>query len=217
MLRAPNPEIRAYFLTARRNHCKLITFQTATESRMVGADEGGRILQILSAPHLTLLALDARLAALQAESRTAFFNAIAVMHEARWPPEPFGQAACDWARDHLKHDLDGQGWYGWVMLANEGELKPPRIVGMAAVIGRPDEEGDVELAFGVTPEMQGRGYAGEAVQVLARWALENGAKRVLAHLDAEDAIAAGMLESSGFFDTCEPPYPGVARFALMAA
>ena len=48
------------------------------------------------------------------------------------------------AEQNLRHDPEGQGWYGWVLLANEGERAPPRLVGIAALIGRPDEDGDVE-------------------------------------------------------------------------
>src|SRR5262249_52880969 len=155
---------------------------------------------------------DRDLAVLQASSRTAFFNAIAVVHEAVWPPAPFEPSAFEWARKHLAHDPEGEGWYGWLLLAREGELAPPRLVGIAALIGRPDEEGDVELAFGLLPEFIGRGYSDEAVRTLAGWALANGAKRVIAHLDAEDGRAARTLETSGFLDTGEQTYPGVARW-----
>ena len=177
---------------------------------------------ILTAGRIALLALDSDLAALQASSRTAFFNAIAVTHEAIWPPAPFEKAAFDWAERNLAHDPDGQGWYGWALLANEGaneqERSPPRLVGIAALIGRPDEEtGDVELAFGLLPEFRGRGYGSETIRALAAWAFANGAKRVIAHLDAEDVNAAHTLTKNGFADTGEPPYPGVARWALNAA
>lgn len=171
---------------------------------------------VLTTERLALLALDRELAALQAGSRTAFFNAIAVTHEAIWPPAPFEQAAFEWAARHLAHDPEGQGWYGWALLANEGERAPPRIVGIAALIGRPDDEGDVELAFGLLPEFRGRGYGGETVRALAVWAFANGAGRVIAHLDAEDAYAAQALARSGFTDIGERPYPGVARWALSA-
>lgn len=178
--------------------------------------EGRTSLLILSASRLALLAFDRELAALQAASRTAFFNAIAVVHEPVWPPAPFEPAAIDWALNNLTHDPEGQGWYGWALLANDGELAPPRIVGIAALIGRPDEEGDVELAFGLLPEFKGRGYSVEAVRALSAWALENAAKRVIVHLDAEDFVAQRTLEASGFFDTNEPPYPGVSCWALSA-
>ena len=183
-----------------------------------GSNERGETdVLVLTGERLALLALDRELAQLQAGSRTAFFNAIAVMHEAIWPPAPFEAAALDWTARELTHDPDGQGWYGWALLANEGERAPPRIVGLAALIGRPDEDGDVELAFGLLPEFRGRGYGGETVRTLAAWALANGARRVIVHLDAEDAHTARTLAKSGFADTGEPPYPGVARWALRAA
>lgn len=172
---------------------------------------------ILNAERLSLLAFDHELAALQASSRTAFFNAIAVTHEPIWPPAPFEPSALAWAERHLAHDPDGVGWYGWALLANEGERSPPRILGIAALIGRPDDEGDVELAFGLLPEFRGRGYGGEAVRALSAWGLANGARRVVVHLDAEDAHTAQTLRQNGFCDTNEPPYPGVARWALSAA
>lgn len=171
---------------------------------------------ILTTERLALLALDRELAALQAGSRTAFFNAIAVTHEAMWPPAPFEHASFDWAARHLAHDPDGQGWYGWALLANGGERAPPRIVGIGALIGRPDDDGDVELAFGLLPEFRGRGYGGETIKALSTWAFANGAKRVIAYLDAEDAHAAKTLARSGFRDIGEYPYPGVARWALSA-
>lgn len=173
---------------------------------------------ILTAERIALLALDRDLAALQASSRTAFFNAIAVTHEPVWPPAPFEPGSLAWAEQNLAHDPEGQGWYGWALLANEGERAPPRLVGIAALIGRPDEEtGDVELAFGLLPEFRGRGYGGETIRTLAAWAFANGAKRVIAHLDAEDVNAANTLAKNGFTDTRDPPYPGVARWALAAA
>lgn len=184
---------------------------------MAGSRTRGEItLLILTAERLALLALDADLATLQAGSRTAFFNAIAVMHEPLWPPAPFEAASFDWSRKGLAHDPQGQGWYGWALLANEGERSPPRLIGIAALIGRPDEEGDVELAFGLMPEYRGRGYGGETVRTLSAWAFANGARRVIAHLDAEDVHAAATLAKSGFADTGEPPYPGVACWAMAA-
>lgn len=184
---------------------------------MVREARGDRPLLVLTAERLALLALDRDLAALQAGSRAAFFNAIAVMHEPLWPPAPFELASFDWAQSNLAHDPDGQGWYGWALLANEGERSPPRLVGIAALIGRPDDEGDVELAFGLMPEYRGRGYGGETVRALSAWAFSNGARRVIVHLDAEDVHAAHTLSCNGFSDTGEPPYPGVARWAIASA
>ena len=95
----------------------------------------------LTAERLTLLALDRDLAELQASSRAAFFNALAVTHEALWPPPPFETAAFEWAAKHLAHDPEGEGWYGWALLANEGERSPPRIIGIVADV---DDENVVQ-------------------------------------------------------------------------
>jgi len=179
--------------------------------------EGRSVLLILTAQRVALLALDRDLAQLQAGSRTAFFNAIAVTHEPVWPPAPFEPGSLDWAAKNLAHDPQGEGWYGWAILANEGERAPPRLVGIAALIGRPDDVGDVELAFGLLPEFRGRGFGAETVRTLAAWAFQNEARRVVVHLDAEDAGAAHTLTKSGFADTGEQEYPGVARWALSAA
>jgi RimJ/RimL family protein N-acetyltransferase len=170
----------------------------------------------LNAPRMALLALDAELARLQASSRTAFFNAIAVTHCPAWPPEPFGHLATDWSQENLTADPAAEGWYGWMLLANEGEHKPPHMIGFAALIGRPDEDGDVELALGVRPEFAGRGFEREAALALSRWAFAQGAKRILVHFDAEEQNAAETFAASGFVDTFEPPYPGVARWAVTA-
>lgn len=173
-------------------------------------------MRVLNTSRLTLLALDPSLAALQAGHRAAFFNAIAVAHEPFWPPASFDQPGLQWAAENLAHDPDGVGWYGWVLLTHDGESKPPRVAGLAALIGRPDENGDVELGFGLTQDMRGRGLGQATIKALAGWALANGAQRVIVHLDAEDLLTARTLEKSGFADTNEPPYPGVARWALAA-
>lgn len=172
---------------------------------------------VLTSGRLALLALDRELATLQAHSHSAFFNAIAVTHEPLWPPAPFEVIALDWAREHLAHDPEGEGWYGWALLANGGERAPPRLVGIGALIGRPDDVGDVELAFGLLPEFRGQGYGAETIRGLAGWAFANGARRVIVHLDAENTHAAHALEKNGFADTGQPPYPGVACWALSAA
>jgi RimJ/RimL family protein N-acetyltransferase len=70
---------------------------------------------------------------------------------------------------------------------------------------------------GVAPEFNGRGFSGEAVRALAQWALAQSARCVVVHCDAEDLGIAQVLKKSGFADTNQPPYPGVARWALAAA
>lgn len=171
---------------------------------------------VMTTERLALLALDQSLAEQQAGNLSAFFGAIAVTPEPEWPPMPFEPHALAWAADHLKHDPEGRGWYGWIITAKD-ERGASHALGIAALIGRPDEDGDVELAFGLVPQARGKGYGPETLRALAIWAFDNGARRVISHLDAEDHVAAHTLEKIGFTDTREPPYPGVAKWALSAA
>jgi [ribosomal protein S5]-alanine N-acetyltransferase len=167
----------------------------------------------LQAPRLTLIANDSTLAALQAEDPARFYQKVGALAASSWPPEPFDAEGLQWVRSALQTDPDGEGWYGWVLLADAGEGRK-KLVGAAVLVGRPDFDGEVELGFGVLPEARGQGFAGEAIQTLVDWALSNGASRVVVHFDAADEASKRMLGKNGFIDSGEIPYPGVARWVM---
>jgi [ribosomal protein S5]-alanine N-acetyltransferase len=167
----------------------------------------------LKTKRLTLLALDAILARLQAEDIGAFLAHLGVAPLGNWPPEPFDDEVAFWSRDGLKQDPQAAGWYGWLLLEDVGEATPPRLIGAAALIGRPDLDGEVELGFGVLVAHQGRGFASETVAALSAWAFDNGAARVVAHVAEGHESGERALRSNGFNQELEMPYPGVALFA----
>lgn len=169
----------------------------------------------LEASRLTLIANDSTLVALQAENVPEFYRRLEAEGASSWPPEPLDGASLQWLRSGLQTDPDGEGWYGWVLVADTGEARR-RVVGFAILAGRPDFDGEVELGFGLAPEARGQGLAGEAVKVLVEWGLAHGATRVVAHFDAADQSIKNTLSKTGFVDTSEQPYPGVARWALAA-
>jgi RimJ/RimL family protein N-acetyltransferase len=168
----------------------------------------------LHTDRLTLKAFDAPLAALQRDDGAAFFQALGVPPAAAWPPEPFDDEAVDWVCEGLARDTDGVGWYGWAVLVTPHGTDAPRLAGAAALIGRPDFDGEVELAFGLCPEVQGNGYAGETIAALSAWALEHGAERVVVHIAEDHVSGARALMRNGFVDAKRPPYPGVSRWVL---
>jgi ribosomal-protein-alanine N-acetyltransferase len=170
----------------------------------------------LRTQRLTLIANDTALIEAQLSDLAGYFARIGAAPVPQWPAEPFGPETLDWVKASFDVDPTGAGWYGWVMLADAGEGAPRRVVGAAALVGRPDDEGDVELGFGFLPEYAAQGLAAEIVQTLSSWALMNGARRVIAYFDEADDASAHELRESGFKDTREPPYPGVARWALAA-
>ena len=73
------------------------------------------------------------------------------------------------------------------------------VIGMGGFKGPPDAEGVVEIAYGVAPDYQGKGYATEAAQALVDYAFGSGRVRVVrAHTFAEANASTRVLARCGF-------------------
>ena len=72
------------------------------------------------------------------------------------------------------------------------------VVGSCGYKGPPDSDGTVEIAYGVDPGHQGRGYAKEAAAALVEFALGAGARVVRAHTRPESGASARVLVACGF-------------------
>jgi [ribosomal protein S5]-alanine N-acetyltransferase len=74
-----------------------------------------------------------------------------------------------------------------------------RVVGSAGFKGAPDEDGVVEIAYGVTPGYEGRGYATEAAKALMGFALERvDVTSIRAHTRPENNSSGRVLAKCGF-------------------
>ncbi len=93
-------------------------------------------------------------------------------------------------------------------------------VGSAAFKGPPDAAGVVEIAYGLAPAYQGRGYAREAARALSEYALgEGGATCVRAHTRVDHAASARVLAACGFAyvgEVTDPEDGLVQRWELRA-
>src|SRR5262245_48549300 len=73
------------------------------------------------------------------------------------------------------------------------------VVGSAGFKGPPDADGMVEIAYGIHPDQQGKGYATEAAQALTAYALGSGQVRVVrAHTLPEPNASTRVLTKCGF-------------------
>jgi [ribosomal protein S5]-alanine N-acetyltransferase len=73
------------------------------------------------------------------------------------------------------------------------------VVGRCGFTGPPGVDGVVEVAYGVAPEHQGRGYATEAAAALVRYALSHERVRVVrAHTLPVSNASARVLAKCGF-------------------
>jgi len=86
------------------------------------------------------------------------------------------------------------------------------VIGTVGFKGPPDDDGVVEIAYGIVPAYEGRGYASEAVRAALDFALGHDAvRRVRAHtLPAENA-STRVLRKCGFqkLGSFEDPEDGV--------
>jgi len=73
------------------------------------------------------------------------------------------------------------------------------VIGTAGFKGPPDDEGMVEIAYGVMPSVEGRGYATEAAGALVRFAAADDRVRLIrAHTLPELNASSRVLRKCGF-------------------
>ena len=78
------------------------------------------------------------------------------------------------------------------------------VIGTAGFKGPPDREGMVEIAYGVVPSVEGRGYATEAAGALVRFAAGDERVRLIrAHTLPEANASTRVLRKCGFMHVGE--------------
>ena len=116
------------------------------------------------------------------------------MVEAMTPSEK-AQVSADWlARLATLTSADP-----WRIGFNLVHRASNRVIGKAGFKGPPGEDGVVEIAYGVAPDHQGKGYATEAAQALVAYAWRSGRVRVVrAHTLPEPNASTRVLTKCGF-------------------
>lgn len=72
-------------------------------------------------------------------------------------------------------------------------------VGDAGFFGAPDADGEVEIGYALVPAARGAGLAGEAVGLLADWALaQPGVRALTARVEADNDASVRLLGRLGF-------------------
>lgn len=85
--------------------------------------------------------------------------------------------------------------HGFTIVHRTDELE----IGQCGFKGPPNEDGEVEIAYGIHPEHQCRGYATEAAAALVAFAFaEDSVRAVLAHTLPEENASTRVLTKCGF-------------------
>ena|SRR2546421_2396503 len=96
----------------------------------------------------------------------------------------------------LQTSIAADPWtHGFALL----HLATGTVIGAGGFKGPPGAEGVVEIAYGVVPVYQGKGYATEAAQALVAYAFSSGRVRVVrAHTLPEPNASTRVLTKCGF-------------------
>ena len=110
-------------------------------------------------------------------------------------PSEKAELSADWlARLHASTSADP--WtHGFSLVHRDSDI----VVGKSGFKGPPSGDGTVEIAYGVVPDYQGKGYATEAAQALVAFAFSSGRVRVVrAHTLPEPNASTRVLTKCGF-------------------
>lgn len=109
-------------------------------------------------------------------------------------PEDRAQVSPDWLA-RVRMATPGDPWmFGFSIV----ERATGADVGDCGYKGPPDREGCVEIAYGVSPDRRGRGYATEAAAALVAFAFaQEGVRLVRAHTLPEKGASPRVLEKCG--------------------
>ena len=98
--------------------------------------------------------------------------------------------------DSLRAPSDPDPWRFGFAVVHRDERS---VIGAGGFKGPPDEIGMVEIAYGVVPSFEGRGYATEIARALVDYAVKSGSVRVLrAHTMPTPNASTRVLRKNGF-------------------
>mgnify|MGYP005749167777 CR=1 FL=1 len=96
--------------------------------------------------------------------------------------------------ENLQQDNTQYGWGVWfVELKEDGTT-----IGDVGFKGKPTEEGTVEIGYGISPNVQNKGYATESVDALIQWAFSTEAvTRIIAECLEDNTPSIKVLKKLG--------------------
>jgi RimJ/RimL family protein N-acetyltransferase len=97
-------------------------------------------------------------------------------------------------------------------------LDGPTLIGTAGVYGPPDDQGVVEIGYGIVEHLHRQGYGSEAAAGLIGWVWRDmRVKTIIAHALVGDPASSGVLHRNGFTAAGiinRPPDGDIERYEL---
>lgn len=129
-----------------------------------------------------------------------------------WPPHLLDRPPLEFTLRKLEQGPEEGGWWLYFVV-----LRAPArtLIGSAGYKGRPDDDGTVELGYGIVADHQRRGYASEATHgLLAHAFAVPTVRRVIAETLPDLAPSIGVMTKCGFHFIGDGSEPGVIRYEI---
>ncbi|MFC4184039.1 GNAT family N-acetyltransferase [Saccharococcus thermophilus] len=112
---------------------------------------------------------------------------------AEWPNRDYGEIL-PWLLEQWKKHPEQQKWSG--LIVHKGNSMIIEEIGGK---GAPDENGVIEIGYGIVPKYEGKGYATEAVRAFVHWLTQcPEVNKVVAECAKENIASKRVLEKAGF-------------------
>ncbi len=132
---------------------------------------------------------------------------------AGWPPDLLDEAAVQYTLDKTEQGPEQVGWWMWFVILTEHHQHT--LIGGAGYKGPPDEQGSVEIGYGIVPEFQRHGYGTEAAKALIRRAFDDDAiKLVIAETLPELEASIKVMNKCGMSFLGEGEEQGEIRYGV---
>lgn len=130
--------------------------------------------------------------------RAALERAAGAKIPDKWPGRALIERAFSASLDHIRENPAKRLWGDRLMITRPCEDCERRVVGSVVFHGAPDEDGVVEVGYGVEQSSQGRGYGTEATCAAVEWALsQEGVRAVTAATFAWHTASVKILQRAG--------------------
>ena len=130
---------------------------------------------------------------LNAISDGTFNQCSAYHHNEEWPENDLKEALPVFIE--LLKENGNDGFNMWLIINKEDN----QIIGSAGYIEKPDNEGNIEIGFGIIPSKREKGFCYEAVKALLQWGLSHDkVSSIIARCDKSNIASTKTIMKLGF-------------------
>ncbi len=142
---------------------------------------------------LTLTACPLQVARAASSGKRQLETLIGAHVDDHWLDED-GRGLLSYYDYQLREDPTMIGWGLWLIMHTTERM----VFGSAGFKGKPDENGEIEIGYGISPSYRRQGYTFKSAQALVQWAFSHPeVKRVNAECLPDNVGSARILEKLG--------------------